>query len=90
MNFDWIQTVIYLLPVATLIWKAAQTNADLKQMRKDLDELETKNIGSRKEVDTTIKDISSLLNDIRVAVARIETTMERYERMLIDAGKKQQ
>lgn len=88
MNFDWIQTIIYLLPIATLIWKAAQTNADLKQMRKDLDELESKNINSRREVDTTVKDISALLNDIRVAVARIETTMERYERLLTSAGQK--
>lgn len=84
---DTIQTVIYLLPIAGLIWKAALQSAELKELRKDVDEniskfcrdhrnMEDKIEHERIATDSSIATVLNSLHKIELAVTRIEATVE--------------
>lgn len=76
MSADVIQTVIYLIPIATLIWKAAGMASEIKTLRKDVDRLTVQVHDEKGATDSSIATIMAMLNEIKIAVARIETKVE--------------
>ena len=68
-NIVWIKDVIYLLPVAALIWKASQLSAKIKQNEKDIEILK----GDLKDQN---KQIIESLNNINATMAEIKTEVE--------------
>lgn len=73
---EWISQLIYLLPLAALIWKAAQLAADVKDLRHDLSVLQEQVKDEKNATDSVIVTITASLNDIKLSVARIETKLE--------------
>ena len=84
---DLIQTVTYLLPIAALVWKAATQNAEIKEIRKDLEynierfcqkhsRIEEKLEAERISTDSAISTILNSLQKIELSVERINTTLE--------------
>lgn len=57
----WIKDVIYLLPVAGLIWKAAMMSSKIKQNEKEIEEIKG--------------DVKDQNKNILEALDRINTTM---------------
>ena len=86
-SMDIISTVIYLLPIAGLIWKAALQSAELKELRKDVDEniakfckdhrnMEDRIEHERLATDSSISTMLNSLHKIELAITRIEATVE--------------
>lgn len=76
-KLGWLRDIIYVLPLAALIWKAAYLASEQKYQRKELEELQ--DIVARNKVlaDDVMKSVASSLNDLKIAVARIETRLEK-------------
>lgn len=76
MSFDWLQTLIFLLPLAGLVWRAALQSGELKQLRRDVDEQKAR---MEKLTTGTLQDLRNLLQSIELRLTRIETSLEREE-----------
>ena len=79
-KLGWLRDIIYVLPLAALIWKAAYLASEQKYQRKELEELQ--DIVARNKVlaDDVMKSVANSLNDLKIAVARIETRLEKKSR----------
>lgn len=73
---EWINTVVYLLPLAALVWKAAKMSATIEQQQAELKRLEVKHEDEKQATDSVIITLTAMLNDIKIAVTRIETKLE--------------
>ena len=75
-KISWLKDVIYILPVAILIWKAAGLAAELKHQQLEMKEL--KDTVARHKVisDDVMKSVANSLNDLKIAMARVETKLE--------------
>lgn len=73
---EWISTVIYLIPLAALIWKAAKMAATIEQLQKEVQRLESRQEDEKQATDSVIVTLTAMLNDIKIAVTRIETKLE--------------
>lgn len=82
-----IGTVVYLLPVLGLVWKAAKLSSRLEQLEKLVDEKTKKfcsdhsNMAEKIEqerlaTDASIASIMATLNEIQKSIVRIETKLE--------------
>lgn len=83
----WIRDVIYCIPLAALIWKAATLTSDFKHLKQDVElnvkkfcaehkELEASVNHNKVVVDDLIKDIHDKLTSIQISVAKIEAKTE--------------
>lgn len=70
---EWIGQLIYLLPLAALIWKGALMAGELKQLRKDVDNNHNKLNGLR---DNDLQEVKAQFNEVLVRLTRIETLLE--------------
>lgn len=79
-KLGWLRDIIYVLPLAALIWKAAYLASEQKYQRQELERLQ--DIVARNKVlaDDVMKSVASSLNDLKIAVARIETRLEKKSR----------
>lgn len=73
---DLIQTIVTLLPVAALIWKAALMAGQIGVLEKEVRRLEVKQDDEEHATDSAIAMLTSMLNDIKITVTRIETKLE--------------
>lgn len=84
---DFLQTIVFLLPVAGLIWKAASLSFELKDLRKDFDAAYDKTCKRTSLIEDALKtsdtntallfqSMKDMLADIKVNIARIETKLE--------------
>ncbi len=87
-KIGWIRDIIYILPLAVLIWKLAGIVADVQQLRRDVDinvkkfcsehkELEQAVSHNKVIVDGVVKDINDKLTAIQVSIAHIEERSEK-------------
>lgn len=65
-NIEWLKDVIYLIPVAGLIWKAATMGARIKQNETDIKEC-------KKIVDRQNESIISSLDKLQETMTEIRT-----------------
>lgn len=81
-----IQTISYLMPLAALIWKAAQQASEIKEIRKDLDDnidkfckkhalLEEKIERDKVVTNNSIVSMLESLHTIELKVTQIDTTL---------------
>jgi len=79
-RLGWLRDIIYVLPLAALIWKAAYLASEQKYQSQELEKLQ--DIVARNKVlaDDVMKSVANSLNDLKIAVARIETRLEKKSR----------
>ena len=86
-TIDLIQAVTYLIPIAALIWKAAQQAAEVKEIRKDLEENIHKFCTKHEEMNQRIEDerratdslsisMMNSLHKIELTVTEIKTKID--------------
>jgi len=73
---DVLQTVVTLLPIAALVWHAAKLAGRVEQLEKDVKRLEVETDDEKQATDSVIATLTAMLNDIKIAVTRIETKLE--------------
>ncbi len=71
-----IKIATFLISLAAILWKAASLATEIKILRRDLDELKAKVSEKNQQTDRIITTLTAMLNDIKVAVTRIETKIE--------------
>ena len=85
--YDFLNTVIYLIPVLALVWKGATMAAKLKEIEanvkektdkfcKDHKEMAERIEEERKSTDKSIDAIMSTLTDIQKSLVRVETKLD--------------
>lgn len=73
MDMEWIRTAITLLPIAALIWRASSLASDLKQLKKEHDELSVKFHTLR---DDSMNKLNDTLKAIEIRLTKIETVLQ--------------
>ena len=73
---ELLQTIINFLPIAALIWNAAKMKSQIEILEKEVDRLEKAQAEETRATDKDISMLTSMLNDIKIAVTRIETKLE--------------
>ena len=75
-KIDWLRDVIYLLPIAGIIWKGALMSAKIKENAKEIKEckdiIQKQNDVIQKQNDTIMNVLNNLtnsINDIRTDVS---------------------
>lgn len=87
---DFLNTIIYLVPVMALVWKCATMAAKLKEIEanvkektdkfcRDHKEMSERIEEERKSTDKSIDAIMSTLTDIQKALVRVETKLDVQE-----------
>ena len=71
-----LQTIVTLLPIAGLIWRAARMASQIEQLEKDVRRLEVEAEDEKHATDSVIATLTATLDDIKIAVTRIETKLE--------------
>ena len=79
-NIVWIKDVIYLLPVAALIWKASQLSAKIKQNEKDIEILKGDLKDQNKQIIESLNNINATMADIKQEVA----VLKMYRKMEVE------
>jgi ABC-type transporter Mla subunit MlaD len=80
-----IQTIIYLLPVLGIVWKASQLSSKLSENEKDINGLGDKLNKWKDKTDLKLEEIDASINSLNVVMSRIET---RLTALLEDRGNK--
>lgn len=84
---DFIQMIVFLLPVLGLVWKGAKLTAKLEELEKDVEEktakfckdhssMADKIEQERLATDSSIASIMATLTDIQKSLVRVETKLE--------------
>ena len=84
---EFINTICYLLPVLSLVWKGAKITSRVEQLEKDLEKktvkfcrdhsnMEEKLEQERLATDSSIASIMATLTDIQKSLVRVETKLE--------------
>lgn len=75
-----IEAVIFLIPLGTLIWKAAKLSARVEHSERRIDKL-TEVVRNQDNSNTAIlADIQKSLNTIKISIAKLETKLEDREK----------
>ena len=82
-NIAWLKDVIYLLPVAGLIWKAAQLSSKVKQNEKDIELIK----GDVKEQNKNILDALDRINTTMLSIQNDVTILKTYRKIEVDKEK---
>jgi DNA anti-recombination protein RmuC len=87
---DFLNTIIYLIPLLALVWKGATMAAKIKEIEanvkektdkfcKDHKEMAERIEEERKATDKSIDAIMATLTDIQKALVRVETKIDIQE-----------
>lgn len=68
-SIEWIKDVIFILPIAGLIWKAAMQSAQIKQNTKDIESI-------KKDSETNQRKILSALNNMNNIMQQLKLDVE--------------
>lgn len=76
-EFLWrlISVIVFVLPIAGLIWKAAVQSARIKDMAEKLRRLEQQVIENEKNSKSDISEIKQSINQINISNAEILTSL---------------
>ena len=72
-QIEWLRDVIYILPLAALIWKAASLAAEQKSLRKEVDGLKSQ---IQTDMKAALDNLDKCINEVKISVVRIETKLE--------------
>ena len=73
-----IQTVIYLLPVLGIVWKASQLSSRVTESEKDINRMGDKLNKYLDKIDSKLNEIDVSINSLNVSVGRVETRLTTY------------
>lgn len=87
---EFLNTVIYLIPVLALVWKGATMAAKIKELEatvkektekfcKDHKEMQERIEEERKATDRSIDAIMATLSEIKTSLVRVETKLDIQE-----------
>jgi hypothetical protein len=80
-----IQTVIYLMPVLGIVWKASQLSSRVTESEKDINRIGDKLNKWQDKTDVKLAEIDASINSLNVVMGRIETRLTTY----LEENKKQ-
>lgn len=72
-QLEWLRDIIYILPLAALIWKAASLAAEQKSLRKEVDWLKSQ---IQTDMKAALDNLDKCINEVKISVVRIETKLE--------------
>ena len=72
MNGDWIKDVIYMLPIAGLIWKASNQASQIKQNTKDIETLKAESENNQKQILSSLQDMNKIMSQLKTDVEIIK------------------
>lgn len=78
-NLEWIKDVIYLLPIAGLIWKGATLSAKVKQNESDIRSLKESTKESSGEILKKLDIINDKLSTMQIDIAIVKDFKETEE-----------
>lgn len=78
-NIEWIKDIIYLLPIAGLIWKAATLSSKVKQNEIDIQRLRENSTTNTAEILKKLDTISEKLNAVQIDIALLKDFKEKQE-----------
>lgn len=76
----WIKDIIYLLPVAGLIWKAAMMSSKIKQNEKDIEEIKN----DVKDQNRNILEALDRINTTMLSIQNDVTILKTYRKIEVD------
>ena len=68
-NIEWLKDVLYILPIAGLIWKAAMLSAKVKQNEKDITEMKTLSQKQNEAIIASLNKLQETMTEIRTDVS---------------------
>ena len=69
---EWISDLIYLIPLAAIIWKGALMAAQIKENQKDIDELKRLTGEQNKQILESLNTLNTSITEIKVDLAEIK------------------
>lgn len=76
----WIKDIVYLLPVAGLIWKAAMMSSKIKQNEKDIEEIKN----DVKDQNRNILEALDRINTTMLSIQNDVTILKTYRKIEVD------
>jgi hypothetical protein len=70
-----IQTVVFLLPVLGLVWKASQLSARVTENTKDIDGVGSKLNRWQDKMEQKLEEIDASINSLNLTMGRIEVRL---------------
>lgn len=71
-SIEWIKDVIFLLPIAGLIWKAATQSAQIKQNTKDIESVKKDSETSQQKILSALNNMNSIMQQLKLDVEVIK------------------
>lgn len=87
MLYNLIELVIFFVPVGSLIWRAARTSARLDDLEHDLNGIGQKSREMEKRIETISENYFNSINELKIAIANINISLEYIKKSLEDAKK---
>ena len=76
LMYKLIQTVLFILPLAGLIWKAARQAGRIEEMERGLNELTAKMAKIEDQNNEDILEIKNSINSLNIAFIKIDTALQ--------------
>lgn len=76
----WIKDIVYLLPIAGLIWKAAMMSSKIKQNEKDIEEIKN----DVKDQNRNILEALDRINTTMLSIQNDVTILKTYRKIEVD------
>lgn len=76
---QWISDLIYLIPLAAIIWKGALMAAQIKENQKDIDELKRLTGEQNKQILESLNTLNASITEIKVDLAEIKAKREKKD-----------
>lgn len=76
----WLKDIIYLLPIAGLIWKAAMMSSRIKQNEKEIEEIK----GDVKDQNKNILEALDRINTTMLSIQNDVTILKTYRKIEVD------
>jgi hypothetical protein len=80
-----IQTIIYLLPVLGIVWKASQLSSRVTESEKDINRIGEKLNKCLDKIDVKLAEIDASINSLNVAIGKVDVRLAAY----LEESKKQ-
>lgn len=71
-SIEWIKDVIFMLPIAGLIWKAAIQSAQMKQNTKDIESIKKDSETSQQKILSALNNMNSIMQQLKLDVEIIK------------------
>lgn len=76
---EWISDLIYLIPLAAIIWKGALMAAQIKENQKDVDELKRLTGEQNRQILESLNTLNASITEIKVDLAEIKAKREKKD-----------